>query len=345
MHPMDIVSVSGPLGLASGLAGLLVLFLLALLSLLIPVFVWRIWVWSARSNRELQQLNVTLEQIMALLEASPAAGAMLAEKPPLAAPAAALTTAGDPAPEEDLFPPAEVYANDEEILEGEPLDDDFGDVFAGSDEAKLPWQDTDLAAAEVAEEKPAPAPGTEEEPSFSGFDTALSGAPPDQFPDLDFEADPAREEVEDEDPSGQPFATEDPFAAASQEDDGPQPPAWVPPASTFPEFEPPAAEAPEPAVAAFEAPAAPDPAEDSAFDQPVAAAPGSTPMPEAPAAAPPEPAAAAPPPDIIRLPQDPQRPATNLARCGGCGHKLAYKESLAGKRVKCPSCQKPLVLP
>jgi hypothetical protein len=49
--------------------------------------------------------------------------------------------------------------------------------------------------------------------------------------------------------------------------------------------------------------------------------------------------------DVIPLPPDPNRPDTSLARCGGCGHKLAYKEALAGKRVKCPACKKIFVLP
>ncbi len=62
-------------------------------------------------------------------------------------------------------------------------------------------------------------------------------------------------------------------------------------------------------------------------------------------AAPAEPPAVQKVPAVVRLPGDPQRPDILLARCGGCGHKLAYKESLAGKRVKCPACQQVFVLP
>jgi hypothetical protein len=50
-------------------------------------------------------------------------------------------------------------------------------------------------------------------------------------------------------------------------------------------------------------------------------------------------------PAILPLPADPRRPSVNLARCGQCGHKLAYKESLSGKRARCPSCQIAFVLP
>lgn len=50
-------------------------------------------------------------------------------------------------------------------------------------------------------------------------------------------------------------------------------------------------------------------------------------------------------PGPVPLPADPKRPETRLARCDGCGHKLAYKEILAGKRVKCPACGKVLALP
>lgn len=50
-------------------------------------------------------------------------------------------------------------------------------------------------------------------------------------------------------------------------------------------------------------------------------------------------------PAVINLGPDPKRPETNLARCGNCDHKLAYKTLMSGKRVKCPSCQTPLSLP
>jgi hypothetical protein len=50
-------------------------------------------------------------------------------------------------------------------------------------------------------------------------------------------------------------------------------------------------------------------------------------------------------PEATPLPQDPTRPGVSLARCGTCGHKLAYKRALSGKQVRCPSCKTPLRLP
>lgn len=68
--------------------------------------------------------------------------------------------------------------------------------------------------------------------------------------------------------------------------------------------------------------------------------------PAAPAAeeetAPPEPRAAS---GITRLADDSGKPGTRFARCEGCGHKLAYKQALAGKRVRCPSCKTVHTLP
>ena len=37
--------------------------------------------------------------------------------------------------------------------------------------------------------------------------------------------------------------------------------------------------------------------------------------------------------------------ATLFARCEGCGHKLAYKKALSGKRVRCPACRTAFALP
>jgi len=61
--------------------------------------------------------------------------------------------------------------------------------------------------------------------------------------------------------------------------------------------------------------------------------------PEPPAPEPPAPAFTPPPP----APEN--KPATLFARCEGCGHKLAYKATLSGKRVRCPACQVAFVLP
>lgn len=59
---------------------------------------------------------------------------------------------------------------------------------------------------------------------------------------------------------------------------------------------------------------------------------------------PPEPAKSEP----ERKPE-PEQPApsqsTLFARCEGCGHKLAYKQALSGKRVRCPACRTAFTLP
>jgi len=60
----------------------------------------------------------------------------------------------------------------------------------------------------------------------------------------------------------------------------------------------------------------------------------------------PEPPAPEPPPLVFTPPPAAEaKPATLFARCEGCGHKLAYKSTLSGKRVRCPACQVAFVLP
>ncbi len=59
---------------------------------------------------------------------------------------------------------------------------------------------------------------------------------------------------------------------------------------------------------------------------------------------PPRPAPSAPePPPAEEKPAESH--ATLFARCEGCGHKLAYKQSLSGKRVRCPACRTAFALP
>jgi len=77
------------------------------------------------------------------------------------------------------------------------------------------------------------------------------------------------------------------------------------------------------------------------------------PAPEPPAPEPPAPEPPAPePPKPVPMPEFPKpaapaenKPTTLFARCEGCGHKLAYKSTLSGKRVRCPACQVAFVLP
>jgi len=74
---------------------------------------------------------------------------------------------------------------------------------------------------------------------------------------------------------------------------------------------------------------------DDIASQPAAAPkPPPTPQPEPPKPAPPAP-----------KPEAAESQATLFARCEGCGHKLAYKQSLSGKRVRCPACRTAFALP
>jgi len=74
---------------------------------------------------------------------------------------------------------------------------------------------------------------------------------------------------------------------------------------------------------------------DDIASQPAAAPkPPPTPQPELPKPAPPAP-----------KPEAAESQATLFARCEGCGHKLAYKQALSGKRVRCPACRTAFALP
>jgi hypothetical protein len=44
-------------------------------------------------------------------------------------------------------------------------------------------------------------------------------------------------------------------------------------------------------------------------------------------------------------PKPTESQSTLFARCEGCGHKLAYKQALSGKRVRCPACRTAFALP
>ncbi len=67
-------------------------------------------------------------------------------------------------------------------------------------------------------------------------------------------------------------------------------------------------------------------------------------QPSAPPEPPPAPAPA-PEPEPKPEPEPADSQATLFARCEGCGHKLAYKQALSGKRVRCPACRTAFALP
>lgn len=94
-------------------------------------------------------------------------------------------------------------------------------------------------------------------------------------------------------------------------------------------------------------PARDEPAE-TPQEQAAAPAPAPPIVEEPPAATEPEavpPATTPPAAQAERLEPDPAKPQVALARCRDCGHKLAYRMELAGKKVRCPSCRSALYLP
>ncbi len=299
MNGMD--SFAQMAGAAGGLMFLLALLVLALMGLLIPFFVWRIWTWTYRTCQELQQLNARIDQLSQRLAASESAAEKMApaglvkpakkdfkESPRdlsaeavAAAAAMAVPTAAEPSEGEAQAGEAESAAPDfdfaplEDIPAEEPPAPSLAEVVAAAEEQEPPWGETfgfpgdadnlPLPSAE-GQEVVAPEPSVQEEPAS-------------------------------EEPGGGDFARSPVSPPVAEENS---------PGGAIPD-------------SAEEQPAGP------AFVQPEAAI--------------------ASPPTVTKLPSDPRRPMVNLARCGGCGHKLAYKDALSGKRVKCPACQQAFVLP
>ena len=65
---MNIPDLQQFFGTAWWLAITVVVFFLAVLALLLPFFVWRIWKWSYATCQELGKLNVKLDYLVTLLE-------------------------------------------------------------------------------------------------------------------------------------------------------------------------------------------------------------------------------------------------------------------------------------
>lgn len=51
------------------------------------------------------------------------------------------------------------------------------------------------------------------------------------------------------------------------------------------------------------------------------------------------------PPPVEIFPDDPARPNLTLGMCVACQHRLTYQKKYSGRRMNCPGCGKPLVLP
>lgn len=335
------------LGATGGVIMMFFSVLMMILSVLIPFFIWRIWKWSYTTSQELSQLNEKFDQLLRLQQGGTTTLAAPSPVAELAAPA--ITAAWDDEP-------AEEPAADEPLPTEATESDDVDPLASAFDVADLQPE----TAEEETFEQATPADSTEA--PESGFEFAVS--PEDAFGE-------DQEEESLDDASGFEFGEtdelaeqdadeeDDPFAGAAigDKDEGDdfsfdaEEDSEV--ASLNQEFDNAFGQADEPA----------DDSDDSEFDradsfggETAEEFAGDTPAQEdGPPADPDEDlfaaetiepeAATETQPDIIALEADPKRPSVSLARCGKCDHKLAYKDSLSGKKARCPSCQSAFVLP
>ncbi|WP_139800638.1 hypothetical protein [Geothermobacter hydrogeniphilus] len=334
------------LGATGGLMFMVYYLLMLVLSILVPFFVWRIWKWSYATSQELKQLNEKFDQFLSQQQA----GVPVEE----AAESTSATTAFAPAawePEEEKTDPPPAGQDDNDPLAAAF---DLDEATEQEQEAPATEQTTEMEPATVTET------AADDSPRETGFEFAVS--PEEAFGEETTE--------ESQAPAADAFAFEeeqtgddaDPFAEASDNRE-PQETAFGGDDSALEFTEDEDAEAANLDQQFDSAFNHEESAEDSATettDDPFAGfgeqppaeekpAPG-TPA-EKPVAAPAEEAAVAETepveekPAIIALEPDPQRPTVKLARCGQCNHKLAYKETLSGKKARCPSCRSAFVLP
>lgn len=333
----------GMLGATGGLIIMLFYLLMLFLSILIPFFVWRIWKWSYTTSQELKQLNEKFDRFLTLQQTGvPIEPAAQADAAANAFAAAVWET------------PAEETAEPEAAGESSESEDPLASAFDADESATE--EETSSAAEETVQSSadlgtsPAPADGPEESAEKSGFEFAVSpeeafGSEEPAVPEaaespfdigaeeestdvaadaMDFTDAPAEESSLGDDFAGDDsafeFGAEEDAEAANldQEFD-----------SVFNSDESSTEADPFASFGAEQT----DETED-AFQETGEEAPAAEPEPAAEEA-----------PAIIALEPDPQRPTVKLARCGQCDHKLAYKESLRGKKARCPSCQSAFVLP
>lgn len=323
------------LGATGGLLMMFFSVLMMVLSILVPFFIWRIWKWTYATSQELSQLNEKFDQLLTLQQG----GAKTIPQP-----APAMAPAWNEAPEADEFAVEPATTETPDDADVDPLASAF-DV-------------TDAPAAAAAEDAFEDVTGVSTDTvEESGFEFAVS--PEDAF-GADLEDDLTESGgfefgEHDGSESEETSAAEDAFADAAGEDDfsfGEEEDSEV--ASLNQEFDNAFGQTDEPSHQTANADqdnldgfGQEEDAEEFADDAPAEE--------DFPPAAPeadlfaaetmdPEPETEAQP-DIIALEADPKRPSVSLARCGKCDHKLAYKDSLSGKKARCPSCQSAFVLP
>lgn len=317
MQPHDFQFFTQLAGTAWFMVFLVFLFLGAL-AVLLPFFVWRIWKWSHATFSEVARLNDQIARLVTLMENSsrPASGKL---------PSAGAGTA-----------PTEVAE----------------EMFTFSPEEEKPAPATEAAAPTVPEESSFPQEEQEPLPPFGGeeeegteWPAEVEGVTPEVALETPFtlEETPAEPETA---PSKPGFEEEEAAeAAALVEEEGEEPAGAV----AFGGEEETAEAAPFPREEIEEPPSQPQFEEE---EEAAAAAAPPQQEPEEPLAPGEEAVEEEVPvtpaeenPAVIPLPDNPRKPDSHLARCGTCGHKLAYKKKLSGKRVRCPACKTPLVLP
>lgn len=309
------MDASGLMMASGGMVAILFSILMMALPLIMVLLIWRVLKWTATTASEMSRLNEQMGYLVELLQqggvpAAPAAKAAPAPEP-------------DPFAEEDADQGFDFSAMEDE----EDTAEAGAEMSFGMEEAEdLSADMTSSQAANTEADA-----GLADDSAFGeaeGFDFDLESGAEDEETDEsaaesagEFSFDMGSEEEEfgarefgaEESPDSDLESLAAAFAAETEE---------TTKSAAFPE------EPPAPAAAPEEPPAATQPSEEeSAAGEEL-----------------PEPAVEEKP-AIIPLDPDPRRPAVNLARCGQCGHKLAYKESLSGKRARCPSCQAAFVLP
>jgi len=337
------------LGATGGLMIMVYYLLTLVLSILVPFFVWRIWKWSYATSQELKQLNEKFDQLLTLQQA----GVPVEE----AAESASATTA---------FAPT-AWEPEEEKTDPPPAGQDDNDPLAAAfdlDETTEQEQEQDLPPAEqTTEPEPAAAVASNsmEETGETGFEFAVS--PEEAFGEetteesqapaadafafeeeqTDGDADPFAEDSDSRPPQETAFGGDDSALEFTEDEDAEAANLDQQFDSAFNHEE--SAEE-DSTTETTDDPFAGFGEQPPAEEEPPAETPA-----EEPAAAPAEEAAVAETkpveekPAIIALEPDPQRPTVKLARCGQCDHKLAYKETLSGKKARCPSCRSAFVLP
>ena len=327
----------------------IITLLVGIAAVLIPILLLLIWSSQRGGSRKLDEINRRLDQLAESLQEinlqqtanpAPPQGYQVQPEPTLdlvTEPVAASMDEPSPATERELS--AEDFPEDD----GESLDLDFPvDAEIAEKPAEEP---TD---AQISSE-PAETEGGLDE-GLGDFDLGddfaveeAEAATEDTFGDESGETDWSFEEEAQEEQAAPAAADMDPFTSAAT--------AGIDEADEFSaDFEFPddqiAEDLSEPAADmddfSFEEENGEDAFGMSTEEPPTEEPPAEEPPAEEPPAEEPP---AEEPPGIVPLPANPDRPGVSMARCAACDHKLAYRETLSGKRARCPSCKSAFVLP